>query len=148
MEKKNWSPWETRETQITDSRHGFQRIITKTRKLETGDDADLQKSESGFSALVSEILEQRNLLAKAKTARKKRKPDDIVAKALATGKPILFLRKKKSKPNATDFMVKALDAQKAGRITGGDVARAEAYINRGMQVPAKIVRAVNGGRNV
>lgn len=42
------------------------------------------------------------------------------------------------------FMAKALDAQKAGRLTGLDVSTAEACLNRGQQVPANIVSAVLG----
>lgn len=40
------------------------------------------------------------------------------------------------------FFAKALDAQKAGRISGTDIAVAEASINRGEQVPAHIVQRV------
>jgi hypothetical protein len=41
-----------------------------------------------------------------------------------------------------EFMNKALDAQKAGRITGVQVSEAELYINRGETPPVHIVRAV------
>lgn len=40
------------------------------------------------------------------------------------------------------FMAKALDAQKLGRLTGLEVSVAEAHLNRGQQVPAEIVRKV------
>lgn len=41
-----------------------------------------------------------------------------------------------------EFMAKALDAQKLGRITGIEVATAEAYLNRGQPVPANIIASV------
>lgn len=41
-----------------------------------------------------------------------------------------------------EFMAKCLTAQASGRISGTDVARAEAYLNRGLQVPADIVSRV------
>lgn len=41
-----------------------------------------------------------------------------------------------------EFMAKALQAQAEGKITGQDVARAEAYLNRGLGVPAEIVARV------
>ncbi len=41
-----------------------------------------------------------------------------------------------------EFMMKALDAQKAGRITGADVSIAEAHLNRGQPVPANIIAGV------
>ncbi len=40
------------------------------------------------------------------------------------------------------FLVKALTAQKAGRITAADVAIAEGHLNRGIQPPAEIVQRV------
>lgn len=43
-----------------------------------------------------------------------------------------------------EFMAKALQAQVAGRITAHDVARAENYIGKGMQVPDDLVRRVVG----
>lgn len=41
-----------------------------------------------------------------------------------------------------EFMAKALAAQKAGRLTGSDVALAESRLNRGLPVPDRIVTAV------
>lgn len=43
---------------------------------------------------------------------------------------------------AQEFMAKALSAQSQGKVTGADVARAESYINRGLQVPEDIVKRV------
>src|SRR5690606_10978380 len=51
----------------------------------------------------------------------------------------------KSDPASTtgeEFLAKALDAQKAGRITSLDVATAEACLNRGQPVPASIIQRV------
>lgn len=42
------------------------------------------------------------------------------------------------------FMVKALDAQKAGRLSGLEVATAEASLNRGQPVPADIIAKALG----
>lgn len=43
-----------------------------------------------------------------------------------------------------DFMLKALDAQKVGKLTGLQVSIAENHINMGQQPPVEIVRAVMG----
>lgn len=40
------------------------------------------------------------------------------------------------------FLMKALTAQKAGRITAADVAIAEGHLNRGIQPPAELVQRV------
>jgi hypothetical protein len=51
----------------------------------------------------------------------------------------------KSEPeglSGEQFMAKAMDAMKAGRISGTDVAVAEASLNRGVVVPAHIVQRV------
>lgn len=53
----------------------------------------------------------------------------------------------KSQPagvSAQEFLLKALDAQRAGRITGVDVAIAEAALNAGQQVPQHIAAKVLG----
>lgn len=53
----------------------------------------------------------------------------------------------KSEPagvGAQDFLLKALDAQRAGRITGTEVAIAEAALNAGQQIPAHIAQKVIG----
>ncbi len=53
----------------------------------------------------------------------------------------------KSQPEGMEpevFMTKALDAQKAGKITGQQVAAAEAALNRGWQVNPQTVAAVLG----
>jgi hypothetical protein len=42
-----------------------------------------------------------------------------------------------------EFMAKALDAQKAGRIQGVEVATIEGYLNRGMPVPAHLIARVS-----
>jgi hypothetical protein len=41
-----------------------------------------------------------------------------------------------------EFMAKALIALDAGRITGLDVARAEAYLNKGQQVPTELAQRI------
>ncbi|MFL5900888.1 MAG: hypothetical protein ACJ75S_06780 [Solirubrobacterales bacterium] len=45
---------------------------------------------------------------------------------------------------ANEFMAKAMDACSAGKISGLDVARAESYLNRGLDVPASIKTKVLG----
>lgn len=53
----------------------------------------------------------------------------------------------KSQPaglSGQEFLLKALDAQRAGRITGTEVAIAEAALNAGQQVPEHIARKVIG----
>jgi hypothetical protein len=44
--------------------------------------------------------------------------------------------------NPQEFMAKALDAQKQGRISGRDVSVAEGYLQKGLAVPADIVNRV------
>lgn len=51
----------------------------------------------------------------------------------------------KSEPtgmNPGEFMAKALEAQRAGRLTGRDVSIAEGYLQKGMPVPAEIINRV------
>ncbi len=51
----------------------------------------------------------------------------------------------KSEPSGMDphdFMLKAMDAMKAGRITGEEVARAETYLNRGIPLPEGLIKKV------
>lgn len=62
--------------------------------------------------------------------------EPVVAKALGGEE------KKTEGVSAQEFMVKAMDAFNAGKLTGGQVALAEASINRGEQPPADIVKAV------
>ena len=45
-----------------------------------------------------------------------------------------------------DFMAKAMDAQRAGRISGHEVSVAEGSLNRGIAVPAHIVSRVMGNQ--
>lgn len=45
---------------------------------------------------------------------------------------------KKAKPSGDQFMRKALEAQKAGRLTALDVSIAEDRLNRGLAVPQEI----------
>lgn len=45
----------------------------------------------------------------------------------------------------TEFFAKAATAQKAGRITAADASLAEAYLNKGLPVPERIVSRVIGG---
>lgn len=56
--------------------------------------------------------------------------------------PALIKSQQEEGMTANEFMTKALAAQAAGHITGNDVARAEAYLNKGMQVPSDIVTKV------
>ena len=54
---------------------------------------------------------------------------------------------KKSEPEGMgkeEFMMKALDAQKIGKVSGFDIARAEMALNTGLAVPEQIVRKVLG----
>lgn len=60
------------------------------------------------------------------------KPEPAMAKSQPEGIP------------ASEFMAKALDAQRGGRISSRDVSIAEASLNRGVQVPEHIVRRVMG----
>ena len=47
-------------------------------------------------------------------------------------------------PAPRDIMAKALDAQRAGRISGIDVARIDAYIGRGAPVPEPLLAQIGG----
>lgn len=59
-----------------------------------------------------------------------------LAKALDTG----AADERGMEPGA--FMMKALEAQKAHRVTGSEVARMESYLNRGLAVPEDLVAKV------
>lgn len=83
----------------------------------------------------------------------------VIAKMSSEGKGRKAVLTVVEKPSATsmaksqaeegmkpeEFMAKALDAQKLGRITGMDVAVAEANLNRGQEVPADIIKRVLQG---
>jgi hypothetical protein len=43
----------------------------------------------------------------------------------------------------SEVLSKCLDAQKAGKLTALDVSMAEGYLNRGMQIPDRIVSAIS-----
>lgn len=43
-----------------------------------------------------------------------------------------------------EFLTKSLDAQKAGRITGAEVARIDSFLGRGLEVPPDLVKRVIG----
>lgn len=49
----------------------------------------------------------------------------------------------KSMPTPSDILAKCLDAQKAGKLTALDVSVAEGYLNRGMQIPDRIVNVIS-----
>lgn len=49
----------------------------------------------------------------------------------------------KSMPTPSDVLAKCLDAQKAGKLTALDVSVAEGYLNRGMQIPDRIVSVIS-----
>lgn len=86
------------------------------------------------SELIKSLQEQVKALAGEGRGRK--------AVVSVTERPSVL---KKSEPEGItpdQFMAKAIDAMRAGRLTGHDVARAESYLNRGMDVPADIVARV------
>ena len=49
----------------------------------------------------------------------------------------------KSLSTPSDILAKCLDAQKAGKLTALDVSVAEGYLNRGMQIPDRIVSVIS-----
>lgn len=49
---------------------------------------------------------------------------------------------KSARPAAGDLMAKALQAQRAGRISGSDVARLEEYVGRGIEPPQSILARI------
>ena len=49
----------------------------------------------------------------------------------------------KSMATPSDILAKCLDAQKAGKLTALDVSVAEGYLNRGMQIPDRIVSVIS-----
>lgn len=49
----------------------------------------------------------------------------------------------KSMSTPSDILAKCLDAQKAGKLTALDVSVAEGYLNRGMQIPDRIVSVIS-----
>jgi hypothetical protein len=86
--------------------------------------------------LSHEITPGRNLRPTAARPDGDAKPE---ADGQATGEM------RKAQAVREDFMERALEAQKAGRIDGRQVAEAEACINSGQPVPVEILQAVVGG---
>ena len=62
----------------------------------------------------------------------------VVTMAGATPEPMA-----KSLSTPSDILAKCLDAQKAGKLTALDVSVAEGYLNRGMQIPDRIVSVIS-----
>lgn len=47
------------------------------------------------------------------------------------------------RPSPQNVLAKAMTAQRAGKLTGTDVARIESYLSRGLDVPAELTDALN-----
>lgn len=108
---------------------------------------DLLKSWSGIIKAQSDLIKGQAVALKSLTD----KYDELANAGRGRKAVVTVVDKKpaeaKEEPagvSSEDFMAKALTAQAGGKLTGIDVSRAEAYINRGMQPPAEIVRKVLG----
>lgn len=102
-----------------------------TKALETT--VDLIKSQGN---IIKSLEEKVTKLSGQGRGRK------AVVSIVEKQSPVLSKSQQEDGMTPNEFMVKALAAQAAGRITGNDVARAEAYLNKGMQVPNDIVAKV------
>jgi hypothetical protein len=111
--------------------------------------ARVEKSEGAFAKAFA-VIKSQDAMIKALQA----KVDELGSKP-AGRKAVLTITEKPApkaeeiaKAQTTDgmtadqFFAKALHLQAEGKITGEDIARTEAYLNRGQPVPAEIVAKV------
>lgn len=85
----------------------------------------MQKALDEANKTISEI---------ANTGRGKKSVSADLAKSLPGDN--------KNAVSPTEFMAKALDLQKAGKLSGFDVSLAETSLNRGLPIPERIMKAV------
>lgn len=132
-------------------------------RLEDGSIVEAEDGTELVKALMNRVEKNESLLAKAlegtvnlikSQGEMIKSLEDKVVKLSGQGKgrkAMLSIVEKqsvtmtKSEPEGIsthDFMAKALVAQAEGRITGMEVARAESYINSGIQIPQDIVARV------
>lgn len=106
---------------------------------EEGDRAG-RTMDSPRTVALGKVLKQFGevVLAQAAAIRKLKARLDALDQGGA-GKP---LQKASSNVDGEEFLAKALAAQASGRLSGVQVAIAEAHVNSGRQPPADIVRAV------
>lgn len=106
----------------------------------------VETTESGFVTAMRQMLDVvkslQGQVTKLSSAGKGRKAVLTVHEKTTTAGDV-----NKSEDNtmsADEFMGKALVAQKEGRVSGTEIAIAEANLNRGQQVPVQIVKKVLG----
>jgi hypothetical protein len=126
------------ETDAVDGTELVKALINRVETIEANQGL-LLKANQGLAALNKSLIADLGALKTKGTGRK--------AVIAITEKPAAETDLGKSTPTGEGmtgeaFMVKALDAQAAGRITSRHVAECEAFINSGQQPPASIVKAV------
>lgn len=134
-------------------------------QLETGETVEAVDGTALVKSLIARIDNTESVMAKALgqatsligqqgTLIKSLKEDVKRLSGEGRGRKTVLSVTEKPAPGATlvkseptgmsgqEFMAKALDAQKCGRLTGLDISRAESALNRGIPVPQDIVTRV------
>jgi hypothetical protein len=108
---------------------------------EDGMSFDVHPSDVAIAGLFRRIVGV--VLSQAQQIRDLQKGHELLAALEPTGgKPMNKSVVVTARQVGNDFMAKAMEAQSAGRISGAQVAIAEAHLNAGKAPPADILRAV------
>jgi hypothetical protein len=110
--------------------------LTAQETAFAGQSADLLAVMTKQTDMIKSLTEQVNVLASSGRGRQSvvsiaEKPD-----------PLALQKSQPQGMSGDEFMVKAMDANKAGRLSSMDVAVAEGSLNKGLPVPAEIVAKV------
>lgn len=125
---------------VVDAVEGIDFLMSIQHQL----DAGLEGSSKVFKSISSQLKEQALLIKSLKSevasirAEGRGRKTAVVSMAGVPEEPMA-----KSMSTPSDILAKCLDAQKLGRLTALEVSIAESYLNRGMNIPDRIVSALN-----
>ncbi len=124
----------------------LQTEISGLRAVQTSELGQMREAISSAAALIkslqadnARLTERLNALASSGGGRK--------SVLRVHERPVAGDDLRKSDPapvGGADLMRKALEAQRAGRLSGTDVARLDAYLGRGLEVPEPLRRQILG----
>lgn len=130
--------------EVVDAVDGTQLVKAMQDRLDANEATLTKALEMTVGLLKSQGAQIADLSAKLKAVSSEGKGRKATL-AIMEKAPVGGADLTKSQPNgigAEEFMVKALDAQRSGRLTGLEVSLAEANLNRGQPVPANIIAKV------
>lgn len=121
-------------------------VISRLRNEIRGQNEELAKSLVALTKVVKKQAQmikslRMDLAAKAASGRGRKAVLTVHEKPTAGRQ---MAKSQRAEISGEEFLLKAIDAQRNGRITGVEVAIAEAAINNGQKVPDHIVQKVLG----